>query len=137
MNSHSIQILTRGKMKPERIIVDDKGNRLKPRNTELRQWREKSKIRHNGLTALNPTPTSKDLDRLEDAIFNHGEPYRTEFLNMCNPIKDLIPQTFIDYLTELPSHRRRTLLYCWQIRKWRPDSSCNRVLDGTKNPYLK
>lgn len=123
--------------KVERIIVDDQGVRI--RENKLRQWR-RDRIRSFNIHSQNnplKSPTSKDLEKLEDAIFNHGEEYRTPFLEITNPTKHLIPIGFKDYLSEFPSNRRRALLYCWQIKKWRPDSTGNRVINGSLNPYIK
>ena len=81
----------------------------------------------NGATVTN-------LARLEDAIFEHGDPYRVRFLDLIK--KDTVE--FSEYLAKHTSRRHEALRYCWNTLNWRPSTSGKRVyIKNPANPYDK
>jgi hypothetical protein len=111
----------------ERIVVDASGARIwsKP----IRKLKASQPAKFKILSA----PTKEDLNRLEDAIHNHGNPYRTEYYNICKCFSAVT--TFDDYIkTDMGKIQSRALRHCWDSLKWRPHESGNRVKNGN-NPY--
>ena len=77
--------------------------------------------------------TFKQLEKLEDAIYSHGEPYRKEFLT-------LIKKEFQNASTNVDnvnSCRHEVLRIFWNARILRPSKNGLRVIDYSKNPYGK
>jgi len=79
---------------------------------------------------LKKVVTVKDLERLDDAIFEHGEPFRQDFLSLIEHGIEI--DTYF-------SRRSQALYHCWSVLKWRPDSHHpGRVWKKKSiNPYTK
>ncbi len=117
----------------EIIVVDANGNRLNPNPKHLvkPKWRTlKLQARARALFSP-PSPTTSDLERLEDAIWQHPD-LRIEFLNIYKS-KNSYPDTEKQYLEKHHSRKMTALRYCWNIKKWKPSADGNRVIVG--NPY--
>ena len=106
----------------ERVVIDVEGVRLK---------KPKPKALPRKLTMS--TPSKMDLSRLDDAIHNHGNPYRTEYYNVCRRYD--ISEDFDEFVDkQLGMIQRKALRYCWDVLKWRPNQSGNGIRP-IENPY--
>lgn len=114
---------THGKM-PERIVVDAEGHRIKER-MRRRQLMKTFPAR----LRVVPQPDNPTLDKLEDAIWNQGNGFITDYLELVT--RDCME--FEEYLKILEKRRRKALQHCWVKLKWRPSKCGNRVI---VNPYL-
>ena len=104
------------------FTVDHNGHRMYPRSLKKKKKFEQ----------VRKTPSRVDLERLEDAIFNH-EIYRNQFLKLIGMNTDIEV-----YVKDHIPRRLKALLECWEVWNWRPSLSGRRVMKKTKkNPYFK
>jgi len=112
-------------------VVDADGRRIYP--PAPRPLSKPKLTRNNDTVVANKL---KDLDRLEDAIFEHGSPYRQMFLNLYKDIES--EETLDEHLAKHVGRRHKTLVYCRDKLKWRPTAAGDRVkVLNPDNPYTK
>ena len=74
--------------------------------------------------------SESDLEWLENAIFNHGHPYRTELLNNVKLVEKA------SGWSAEATYLKTALRHCWEELDWRPSRNGLRVLKKNKmNPY--
>jgi len=107
---------------PQMFVVDADGNNMRRKMRSV-----KSKV--SARKAAPVEASACQLDDLEEAIFRHGMPYRTKFLDL------LQGQEVVNYMDMRPS----AVLHCWNVLGWRPDSNNkNRVwVKNEANVYTK
>lgn len=96
----------------------------------------------NGTTNLPKKVTIKDIEKLEDAIWEDktkdadGKTKREQFLELFSTLKPTIDKELDTFLATLPTIRFRALRHCWFILKWKPSFNGKKVLvNPPHNPY--
>lgn len=84
--------------------------------------------------------TGEDLARLDDAIHNHGDPFRRDFYERIRLVESagLEGRHWSDTSTNESRLRTTTLRHCWTALNWRPTRTCRYVYVKTppfNNPY--
>ena len=80
------------------------------------------------------TSTIPMLEKLEDSIFNHGDPYRQEYLTILQKQELSIPNT----LENVTPIRHKALRHCFDVLLWRPGKANQRVWKkNPANPYTR
>lgn len=76
-------------------------------------------------------PSLETLKRLEDAIFEHGEPYKSIFFDSYvstnfNPNLD-------EFLTMHETRKEGSLRYCWEVLGWRPSNDGKKIIEESSS----
>ena len=135
------------KMERKFYVVDADGNDLSNQKPQ-----KESAVLYTPRRLSKKVARYADLMKLEDAIFNHGPPYRKKYLTILKNTKEIpnpdpdFPITkkhqdgrFERYLQTMmnPSREIQALRFCWEKLKWRPSEGGKAVMDCKNNPYVK
>lgn len=73
--------------------------------------------------------TGEDLARLDDAIHNHGDPFRREFYERMRLAESAVLENrhWSDNTINESRLRTTTLRHCWIELNWRPSKTCRYV----------
>ena len=116
-------------MKNEIIVLDSNGVRL-----NRRKPKPKSAAKKQFFPLTKKPPTTKQLEKLEDAIWKCPQ-FRKTLLNLTVAAGPRHTRTVEGSIKNLPTAMQVARRHCWEVLMWRPSSDGTKVLVG--NPYIK